>query len=297
MINVQFLIYYLSFRQTNFMDRLRAKSASPLSNLRGIAKSANSVLRSPLTATNPNKEPRTNSSTGDIERQIAGQIVNGNQSDEGESQSSSKYSVKSQPLVLSPRDRITSKSADRTDKKVEQSPIPITTQTLPLLSLVVRSKSTYSIHISAFAAVDQRPGLISSTSVELLDDVELSRKPLSDSNVAIDKDATAPIIKARKRSLSVRIVASPSVWSPLKSADEDVSKVVSPPLHSNKSADNLPILEDGFLRDIESKGFSGLWGHSVTRFKSTNKKVIYSYVLDMAWSRKSVHIPIGNPGF
>lgn len=211
------------------MERSRAKSASPLSQLRGAA---SMLIRSPLSSDTPSNPRLISNSTGDFDVSKQASIANIGSTSEGSSANSSRYSLKSQP-TLSLRPRITSRSAEPTDRRIyrDMSPNSTVKSTFPQVSFLVRSRSSYSINFCAYAAMDRR---------------------------ILGSSASSLAAEASKNSLGTN--ASEDMR--FRKCTEETSAASLP---TRPTLDNLLLLEDGFLRDIEIKGFLGIWNHVATR--------------------------------
>ncbi|KAJ3273153.1 hypothetical protein HDV01_004793 [Terramyces sp. JEL0728] len=213
------------------MDRNRARSASPLLQLRNVAKSTSTLAKSPSpliestsrdTLENTPRTQKTSNSMGNIKEMESGSAVGSTASISQSQQSiesekppvSSRFSVQpSKILTTSKSTEVTSESASTSPLKTSYSDYLV----VPSTSWIVRTRSSYAIHFSYLS--------------------DLKFKQFSQSILSIDAPEST---SSRER--------------------------VNSQQPGHMSTDSLNLLgEEGFLKEIEIKGFTGIWNHSITR--------------------------------
>lgn len=215
------------------MERNRGKSASPLIQTRGVAKSTASLVKpQSVSREEPDiLEPRTkkaSSSIGNI-KTIAAQSQNQSSftvSEDGSEQGVSRYSLRS---LHSTKPRPGSKSVESSEKLMDWD-FPMDSSLAVIgASPMVRSRSTFSIHLNSFALAESRLKAIGS---------------------AASLDNPRETLQATRSTFF-------------------------------NSADNL-LSEEGFLRDIQLKGFAGIWSHAATRFADNSDTRLY-FLMYLIW--------------
>ncbi|KAJ3252436.1 Rho guanine nucleotide exchange factor 26 [Boothiomyces macroporosus] len=211
------------------MDRNRARSASPLLQLRNVAKSTNALAKSPsplIESTSREtleavpRTQKTSNSMGNIKEMESGSAMGSTVSIHQSQQSveSDKITATSRFSIQPSKILTTSKSTEATSEV--SSPLKTSNSdylTIPSTSWIVRTRSSYAIHFS------------------YLNDLKF--KQFSQSILSIDAPDSA---SSRERINSHQPGAM--------------------------STDSLNLLgEEGFLKEIEIKGFTGIWNHSITR--------------------------------
>ncbi|KAJ3310864.1 Rho guanine nucleotide exchange factor 26 [Boothiomyces sp. JEL0838] len=211
------------------MDRNRARSASPLLQLRNVAKSTNALAKSPsplIESTSREtleavpRTQKTSNSMGNIKEMESGSAMGSTVSIHQSQQSveSDKITATSRFSIQPSKILTTSKSTEATSEV--SSPLKTSNSDylmIPSTSWIVRTRSSYAIHFS------------------YLNDLKF--KQFSQSILSIDAPDSA---SSRER--------------------------INSHQPGTMSTDSLNLLgEEGFLKEIEIKGFTGIWNHSITR--------------------------------